>query len=333
MALRVRPELNLTAAAGGPPATGHFLNAAGQRDAAVWGRPAAWLDLSGTLEGRPLGIACFDHPANLRHPTTWHGRDYGLVAANPFGLHAFTGAQPGSGRVELAAGGALRLRHRWLLHAGDAAAAGVPERFAAWTAAGPPDRPPLVFADDFSGWGSRCWEPTDPAAWTLRRDGDRAVWGLNRRESDYMPPVRSPRNIALVRGLELADVDITFRVRSTRDTGDHRDCCVFLGHRDPEHYYYVHLGAKPDPASGQIMIVDGAPRRPLTRNLAPVPWDDEWHTVKVVRDSGSGRIEAYFDDMDTPLMTAVDHTFGRGRVGIGSFDDMNDFADVRIRGR
>ena len=190
----------------------------------------------------------------------------------------------------------------------------------------------VVFAEDFSTGADR-WEPTDASAWTLGRDGDRAVWGLNRRISEYQPKVRSPHNVALARGVHLADVDFTFQVKSTRDTGDHRDCCVFFGWQDPEHFYYVHLGARPDPASGQIMIVDGAPRRPLTNNTRPVPWDDQWHTVRLVRDVDRGTIEVYFDDLETPLMSAVDHTFDRGRVGIGSFDDMNDFTAIEIRGR
>jgi len=191
---------------------------------------------------------------------------------------------------------------------------------------------PLVFTEDFSQGAGR-WEPTDPAAWTLGRDGDRAVWGLNRRVSAYQPPVRSPHNIALVKDLELADVVMTFDVKSTLDTGNHRDCCIFFGHQDPQHFYYVHLGAKPDPHSGQIFIVDSAPRRSITTNDRPVPWDDAWHTVKLVRDSASGSIEVYFDDMETPFLRAVDTTFGRGRIGIGSFDDRNDFANVRIHGR
>ena len=45
-------------------------------------------------EGRRLsgaGVAIFDHPSNPQHPTTWHARQYGLIAANPFGLnHAVT---------------------------------------------------------------------------------------------------------------------------------------------------------------------------------------------------------------------------------------------------
>lgn len=190
---------------------------------------------------------------------------------------------------------------------------------------------PPVFEDDFSRGADR-WEPTDPAAWTLGKDGDRAVWGLNKRTSNYQPKVRSPHNVALVKDLELTDTVITFQVKSTRDTGGHRDCCVFFNWRDPEHFYYVHLGAKPDPASGQIMIVDGAPRRPLTTNTKPVPWDDQWHTVKLVRDTATGRIAVYFDDLETPLMETTDTTFTSGRVGIGSFDDMNDFTAVTVSG-
>jgi hypothetical protein len=191
---------------------------------------------------------------------------------------------------------------------------------------------PLVFEDDFSQGIDR-WEPTDPAAWTLGKDGERSVWGLNKRTSNYQPKVRSPHNVALVKDLELSDTLITFQVKSTRDTGGHRDCCVFFNWRDPEHFYYVHLGAKPDPASGQIMIVDGTPRRPLTKNTKPVPWDDQWHSVKLVRDVASGRIAVYFDDLKTPLMEVTDKTFTSGRVGIGSFDDMNDFTAVKVAGR
>lgn len=195
-----------------------------------------------------------------------------------------------------------------------------------------PPQLPLVFSDDFES-GRDAWETTDDAAWELQREGDNTGFGLNRRTSDYAPPVRSPHNIALIKDVTVEDFVLEFRVKSTKDTGNHRDCCAFFAYRDPSHFYYVHLGARPDPASGQIMIVDGAPRRPLTENTHRVPWDDAWHTVRVVRDSEAGTIEVYFDDMQSPLMQATDKTFGRGRIGIGSFDDMNVFDDVRLYGR
>jgi len=139
--------------------------------------------------------------------------------------------------------------------------------------------------------------------------------------------------MAIVKDLEVGTFKLTFRVRSTKDTGAHRDCCIFFGYQDPTHFYYVHMGAKPDPASGQIMIVNDAARRPLTINEKPIPWDDQWHVVKLQRDVDTGVIAIYFDDMDHPLMEAKDDTFGRGQVGIGSFDDMNEFDDFELFGQ
>jgi methane monooxygenase PmoA-like len=52
----------------------------------VWGKRADWVDFYGTIAGEDVGIANFDNPNNLRHPTYWHARHYGLLAANPFGL-------------------------------------------------------------------------------------------------------------------------------------------------------------------------------------------------------------------------------------------------------
>jgi hypothetical protein len=187
----------------------------------------------------------------------------------------------------------------------------------------------LIFSDDFEQ-GTGQWETTDDTAWELHEYEGGKAFGLNRRVSDYQPQVRSPHNIALIKGHEVASFVLTFKVRSTLDTGGHRDCCVFFNHQDPTHFYYVHLGARPDPHSGQIMIVNGAPRVALTKNENPIPWDDEWHEVKVVRNYQSGAIQVYFDDMDNPVMQVTDKTFGKGRVGIGSFDDMNDFDDVKL---
>lgn len=191
---------------------------------------------------------------------------------------------------------------------------------------------PLVFHDDFEA-GRDHWWTTDDDAWSLHATKDGQAFGLNQRVSDYQPKVRSPHNIALIKDVEVADFVLTFRVRSTKDTGNHRDCCVFFNYQDAEHFYYVHCGQRPDPHSGQIMIVNNAPRKALTDNQNNTPWDDDWHKVKLVRDTKSGRIAIYFDDMQKPHMSVVDKTFGRGRIGIGSFDDMNDFDDVRLYGR
>ena len=54
--------------------------------------------------------------------------------------------------------------------------------------------------------------------------------------------------------------------------------------------------------------------------------------MKIVRTVADGGMKVYFDDFETPLMTAVDSTFAWGRIGLGSFDDHGNFDDVQLRG-
>ena len=189
--------------------------------------------------------------------------------------------------------------------------------------------PEVVFQEDFES-GTERWQILDPATWAIAdRDQNRTL-EITNRNSDYNPPVRSPGHVALIRDLELSSFAISFKVRSTKDTGNHRDCCVFFNYRDDQHFYYVHLGARPDPHSGQIMIVKEAPRLALTKNEKRTPWDDQWHDVRVERDAESGSIRVYFDDMTTPHMEVFDKSYSTGRIGIGSFDDLNEFDDVVV---
>ncbi|NUN96945.1 MAG: hypothetical protein HUU16_12295, partial [Candidatus Omnitrophica bacterium] len=54
--------------------------------------------------------------------------------------------------------------------------------------------------------------------------------------------------------------------------------------------------------------------------------------IRVVRNVQAGDIVVFFDNMDTPIMRAVDTHFAKGRVGFGSFDDTVDLREIVIRG-
>ena len=96
---------------------GHILNSDGVADGKTWGRAANWVDYTGTVEGKRAGVAILCGPGSFRAPTTWHVRDYGLFAANPFGLHDFDPKLPrGAGDHTLAAGSAMRFAYRVILH-------------------------------------------------------------------------------------------------------------------------------------------------------------------------------------------------------------------------
>jgi hypothetical protein len=84
----------------------------------IWGKPAKWTDYSAALDGAPVGVALFDHPSNLRHPTRWHARPYGLNAANPFATKSFDKTAATDGSYTLPAGQKLTLRYRAIIYEG-----------------------------------------------------------------------------------------------------------------------------------------------------------------------------------------------------------------------
>lgn len=110
---------------------GHIVTSQGDRDNAAWGKRGAWCDYHAARNGKTYGIALFDHPQNLRHPTWWMARGYGLFAANPFGWHDYEPktTPPQAGDHTVPAKGSLTLRYRLYFHFGDEKEAQVAERY------------------------------------------------------------------------------------------------------------------------------------------------------------------------------------------------------------
>ena len=95
----------------------------------TWGKRAEWCDYYGPVQGKTLGVAIFDHPKNPRHPTWWHVRNYGLFAANPFGIHDFERKPPGAGNLAIAPNQSVTFRYRFYMHEGDEKQGRVAERY------------------------------------------------------------------------------------------------------------------------------------------------------------------------------------------------------------
>jgi hypothetical protein len=97
---------------------GHLQDSEDRRGAKkIWSHAAAWCDYSGSVDGRRIGMTLMCHPDNFRE--SWmHARDYGFVAANPFGRKAMKKGPPS--KVVVKPGTELRLRYAVWVHAGDA---------------------------------------------------------------------------------------------------------------------------------------------------------------------------------------------------------------------
>ena len=105
---------------------GHIINADGLKDNETWGKRSFWVDYYGPVNDQIMGLAIFDHPQNPRYPTWWHVRDYGLFAANPFGIHDFepktdTGEKTpiDAGKLVLKQDESIVFQYRVILHKGN----------------------------------------------------------------------------------------------------------------------------------------------------------------------------------------------------------------------
>ena len=107
---------------------GKITNAEGLTDEAAWGKASPWVDYTGPVEGKQVGVAILNHPSSFRYPTTWHVRTYGLFAANPFGWHDFGMKQAGD--YTIPEGQSIAFRYRVVLHAGPADVAKLMEAYA-----------------------------------------------------------------------------------------------------------------------------------------------------------------------------------------------------------
>jgi hypothetical protein len=190
---------------------------------------------------------------------------------------------------------------------------------------------PELFKADFSSDLS-AWTMTDPAAWKIvEEEGDKklSLFGA----SDYRAPVRSPHNIARVKDVDVTDFVMDVEGKQTGREYGHRDLCFFFGYQDPSHFYYVHLATTADAHANSIFLVNGAPRVSIAQKRTNgTDWKQGYHHIRIARNTESGTIKVYFNDMDSPVMETVDKTFLNGTIGVGSFDDTGNFDDFTIHG-
>ncbi|HOQ32621.1 MAG TPA: hypothetical protein PLA12_08925 [Candidatus Hydrogenedens sp.] len=187
-----------------------------------------------------------------------------------------------------------------------------------------------IFEENFEQ-GSQHWEMTDSNAWTVSKDDKGNHLLCLTGPSKYEPAVRSPKSIALIKDVEFEDFTLTVRAKQTGKEYGHRDLCFFFGYQDPTHFYYVHIATKADDHAHSIFLVNNEPRVSIAKERTKgADWAQDFHQITIVRDTKTGKIEVYYDDMEKPIMATEDKTFVKGKIGLGSFDDTGCFDDLKI---
>jgi hypothetical protein len=191
--------------------------------------------------------------------------------------------------------------------------------------------PPALAADDPTPplLEREKWSFADPAAWQWEGDAEAPILRLT-RQSDHKPKVRSPFNLAWFSGHEWESFTLTVEVRLDLFNQGNNDVCIAFGKQSDTRFYYAHLGENADAVHLQLHLVEDADRKSITREGAKtLPWKPEtWHQVKLVRDHRSGSIRVWFDEKE--VLSASDLTLPQGQIGLGSFDDLGSFRNLRV---
>jgi hypothetical protein len=185
--------------------------------------------------------------------------------------------------------------------------------------------------------GAENWAPVTPSKWRFT-NGEviLAEAGVSR------PGPRRPFEYAvLTAGPQWSSVEVEARVRlDTPVEVSNRDVIIIFGWRSDTQFYYAHLSTDNTiyPHNG-IFKVNNADRQRIeyqwngrSRGANPAIVDAGWHRVRVVHLPATGEIAVYIDGSKDPVMTAKDPTFGSGRVGFGSFDNIGRLRDLTVTG-
>jgi glucose/arabinose dehydrogenase len=185
--------------------------------------------------------------------------------------------------------------------------------------------------------GAASWAPVTPSKWQFTKNQViLAEAGVER------PGPRRPFEYAvLTAGPQWSSVEIEAQVRlDTPVEVTNRDVIIIFGWRSDTEFYYVHLSTDNTiyPHNG-IFKVNNADRERIeyqwngrSRGANPAIVDADWHKVRVVHLPATGEIAVYVDGCKDPLMTARDTTFGSGRVGFGSFDNVGRLRYLTVTG-
>jgi len=195
-----------------------------------------------------------------------------------------------------------------------------------------PMRGVVTFKDNFQNGINPAWSPKTQDKWELAEESKNSFYQL-KDPGEHDEGIQRPTEYSLVR--DFIYTDFTFKCKLRCDAPAelrYRDVVIIFGYQDDTHFYYIHLSNISDDLHNAIMLVNGDYRQKLSKNMPePTLTDLDFHKVKVKRDAETGDMEVYLDE--NLVMKAQDRTFTKGKIGVGSFDNVGSFDDIRIRGK
>ncbi len=186
----------------------------------------------------------------------------------------------------------------------------------------------LFGAGTLSVFGNR-WQVFDPSDWKITTQDGIQILSLN-HPRDPLPGPRRPMQFAL------AETPLFNRVNMQVDMRPRgRSLIIVFAYRDPAHFDYVHLSidtGMQQPVHNGVFHVFGGERVRISSQAGPPAFAEtnRWYRVSFEYTGENGTVHVSVDGQEIPALHAVDLSLSSGQIGLGSFDEIGDFKDLRM---
>ncbi len=189
----------------------------------------------------------------------------------------------------------------------------------------------LLGAGVISVFGHK-WDVVNPSDWKIESQGGSQILELLTPRNPLPGPIR-PIQFALAQTQDLTKVRVELDMRPRA-----LSLIIVFAYRDPAHFDYAHLSidtAAKQPHHNGIFHVFQGERVRISSQAGPAafPQTNHWYHVILNYDGQSGTVHVSVDGREVPALRAVDLSLSGGRVGLGSFDEVGDFKNVKISPR
>ena len=175
------------------------------------------------------------------------------------------------------------------------------------------------------------WQVYNPADWSVTTDGGTPMLSLNTGREPLSGP-RRPFQFALAQTADFTKVTVEADMRPRK-----RSLIIVFDYRDPAHFDYAHLSTdtgRKQPVHNGVFHVFGGERVRISSQDGPAAFaaKDRWYHVVLHYDGSKGEVHVTVDGKEIPALHAFDLSMNSGKVGLGSFDEVGDFKNVKIHG-
>jgi hypothetical protein len=193
----------------------------------------------------------------------------------------------------------------------------------------------LAAQDTIQAFGLK-WAVPAAADWKVDTIG--GVQTLRLLVSRPATQPRRPTQFAVAQTPDYISVTLEAEVKKEPLAERNRRTSLMIAYawRDQDHFNYAHLSvdaAKQQPVHNGIFHVFGGDRVRISSDVGPATLaGEQWHKVRLVYDGRTGMVHVWINGRTSPSLQATETQLSAGKIGLGSFFDLGEFRNVRIKG-